>query len=202
MEISNHVLFKNGTQVEFIESPNTNGPSNHISPSFLIIHYTAGSKIDGALSHFRNRSAEASAHIIIGRDGRVVQMVPFNQKAWHAGNSHWGNITGLNRFSIGIELVNAGKLMKKDTNYVTWSDHVIPNEEVIQATHKHETSPAFWHQYTQAQFDAAVEVSKAIIPMYSIMEILGHDDIAPGRKTDPGPAFPMTAFISSVFGRS
>lgn len=201
MEVKNNLLFNNGSQVEYIESPNTNGKTQPISPSYLIIHYTADSSIDGAISWFKDPQAEASAHLVIGRDGRIVQMVPFNQKAWHAGESKWKGITRLNKCSIGIELVNAGMLVKKQGVFVNWAGHVIPSDEVIEATHKNGT-PAFWHEYTQPQIDAAIAVSKALIPAYSILEILGHDDIAPERKTDPGPAFPMTAFLSRAFGRS
>ena len=151
MEVKNNLLFNNGAQVEFIESPNTNGKGHPITPSYLIIHYTADSNIDGTISWFKNPTAEASAHLVIGRDGRIVQMVPFNQRAWHAGKSQWGNISGLNSYSIGIELVNAGKLVKKQGGFVNWAGHVIPNDEVIEAAHKNEGTPAFWQEYTQPQ---------------------------------------------------
>jgi N-acetylmuramoyl-L-alanine amidase len=202
MEIKNHLLFKDGNQIEYIESPNTNGESHTITPSYLIVHYTADSSIDGAINWFRNPKAEASAHLVIGRDGKIVQMVPFNQRAWHAGKSQWGHINGLNSYSIGIELVNSGKLVKKQGAWVNWAGHIIPSDEVIEATHKNEKSPTFWHEYTSAQIDATIAVSKALVPAYSILEALGHDDIAPSRKCDPGPAFPMNAFISRAFGRS
>lgn len=202
MEVKDNFLFNNGSQVEYVESPNTNGISRGISPSYIIMHYTADNSIDGAISWFENPKAEASAHLVIGRDGRIVQMVPFNHRAWHAGESRWGNIVGLNSYSIGIELVNAGKLVKKQGRFVNWAGHVIPDDEVIEATHKHEQIPAFWHEYTRPQLEAAVTVSKALISTYSILEILGHDDVSPGRKTDTGPAFPMSAFLSMAFGRS
>ena len=188
--------------MEYIESLNTNGKTQIISPSYLIIHYTADSSIDGAISWFKDPAAEASAHLVIGRDGRIVQMVPFNQRAWHAGKSQWGAIVGLNSYSIGIELVNAGKLVKKQGSFINWAGHIIPDDEVIEATHKNETAPAFWHEYSKPQIDAAIAVSKALVPEYSILEILGHDDIAPKRKSDPGPAFPTTAFTARVFGRN
>ncbi|MTV47313.1 N-acetylmuramoyl-L-alanine amidase, partial [Streptococcus pneumoniae] len=71
-------------------------------------------------------AARASAHVIIGRDGGVVQMVDFNRKAWHAGQSAWGKVDGLNQCSIGIELVNVGKVTKrKDGKLISWSNQVI-----------------------------------------------------------------------------
>jgi len=202
MEVKNNFLFNNDQQVEYIETPNTNGKDQLISPSYIIIHYTAGSSIEGSVNWFKNPSAEASAHLVIGRDGRIVQMVPFNQRAWHAGKSQWGNVNGLNSYSIGIELVNAGRLVKKQGAFINWAGHVIPDDEVIEATHKNDSGSAFWHEYTKSQIETAIEVSKTLVPAYSILEILGHDDIAPRRKSDPGPAFPMSAFTSRVFGRS
>lgn len=202
IEVKNHLLFKNGGQVEYIASPNTNGKAQPISPKYLIIHYTADSNMNGVISWFKNPAAEASAHLLIGRDGRIAQMVPFNQRAWHAGQSQWGNVHGLNDCSIGIELVNAGKLVKKQGVFVNWADHAIPTGEVIEATHKNEDSPAFWHDYAKPQIKAAIAVAKALVSAYPIVEILGHDDIAPNRKCDPGPAFPMAEFKSRVFGKS
>jgi len=202
MDVRNNLLFKDNSQAEYIQSPNTSGQAQMVVPSYIVMHYTGDSSIEGTIDWFKKIASEASAHIVIGRDGRVVQMVPFNQKAWHAGKSSWGNIVGLNSYSVGIELVNAGKLVRKKGNYVNLAGRVIPDDEVIQATHKNETAMCFWQEYTQAQLDAAAEVSKAIVSAYSILEILGHDDIAPLRKSDPGPAFPMSAFTSRVFGRA
>lgn len=98
-----------------------------------------------------------SAHALIQRDGTIVQYVPFGQRAWHAGQSHYRGRAGCNDFSIGIELEGTGEV-----------------------------------PYTEAQYNqlaALVEVLLATYPSLSIDHIAGHSDIAPGRKTDPGPSF-------------
>src|SRR5215212_7915344 len=103
MKISNNLLEgDSGDDVSLHMSPNQ---SAGIQPLYLIMHYTAGPTLDGAVSWLAQSEAQASAHLVIGRDGKVVQMVPFNKRAWHAGKSSWGNLDGMNQYSLGIELV-------------------------------------------------------------------------------------------------
>lgn len=201
MKISNHQLVGAlGERVSFTRSPNF---SSGLSPLYLILHYTAGTTLAGAVSWFQNPRAQASAHLVIDRDGSIVQMVPFNRRAWHAGKSRWGNLDGMNHYSIGIELVNAGKLRKNSSGqWVTWSNKVIPVSDVSIARHKDETSDAGWHEYPEAQIEAATEVGALLHNAYKFTDILGHDDVSPGRKVDPGPLFPMISFRSIVLGRA
>lgn len=201
MKIANHRLVGEGTEaVSFRKSPNQSGG---LSPLYLILHFTAGTTLDGAVSWFLKPEARASAHLVIGRDGAVVQMVPFNRRAWHAGKSTWGNLDGLNPYSIGIELVNAGKLRKRaDGQWVNWANHVIPADEVSTATHRHEKIEAGWHEYTEAQMEALRKVAVLLNASYRFTDVLGHEDVSPGRKVDPGPLFPLNSFRSIVLGRA
>ena len=197
--ISNHLLFSDGDQVPFSDTPNKSGT---INPLYLIMHYTAGVSTSAAIKWLCDARAKASAHLVVGPDGAVTQLVAFNKKAWHAGNSSWNDLNGMNSFSIGIEIVNAGKLIKNESGeWFTWSKHPIPVDEVTIATHKHESSPAGWHLYTDVQLRAATEVGIALNQKYKFLDVLGHDDISPGRKVDPGPAFPMTGVRSRIMGR-
>ena len=103
------------------------------------------------------RDLQVSAHLLIRRDGELVQFVPLAQRAWHAGVSEFEGRDNCNDFSIGIELEGT-------------------DEEA----------------YTDQQYNALVRVSRQIMAEYPLIEpgrICGHSDIAPGRKTDPGPAF-------------
>lgn len=201
MRINNHLLVGDpGEVILFKRTPNQ---SASVSPIYLIMHYTAGMTLDGAVSWFLKPEAQASAHLVIGRDGELVQMVAFNKRAWHAGRSSWGNLAGMNQYSIGIELVNAGKLRKRsDGKWVNWANNEIPNDEVTIATHKDESSTAGWHEYTETQINTAIKVASLLNTKYRFTDVLGHDDVSPGRKVDPGPLFPMNSFRSIVLGRS
>ncbi len=201
MKINKHMLIGEANEsVVFRRSPNQ---SSSLSPIYLIMHYTAGPTLEGAVSWFLNPTAQASAHVVIGRDGQIVQMVPFNKMAWHAGKSSWGLLESMNRYSIGIELVNAGKLRKRaDGKWINWANNVIPEDEATVATHKDETSPAGWQEYTQLQIDTAIKVASTLNITYQFTDVLGHEDISPKRKVDPGPLFPLDSFRSLVLGRA
>jgi AmpD protein len=101
--------------------------------------------------------SRVSAHALIRRDGTIVQYVPFHQRAWHAGQSHYRGRPACNDFSIGIELEGADDIPYTDPQY--------------------------------EQLAALVEALLAAYPSLSAEHIAGHSDVAPGRKTDPGPAF-------------
>lgn len=197
--IKNHKLLRDGKEVEFVQSPNGGDPLN---PTYLIIHYTAGTTASGAINWFRNPEAKASAHLVVERDGSVTQMMPFNQVAWHAGKSALNGIVGFNRHSIGIEIVNAGKLQRNGSGkWVNWAGNVIGDDDVIIARHKNETSETGWHAYTESQINTAVDIGVALRKKFSFLDILGHEDIAPTRKVDPGPAFPLLSVQSKILGR-
>ncbi|WP_421723030.1 N-acetylmuramoyl-L-alanine amidase [Bauldia sp.] len=197
--LRDHFLHDDDDPVQFIETPNQ---SSGITPTYLIMHYTAGTSLSGATSWFANPEARASAHLTIDKDGKVVQMVRFNRKAWHAGRSAWAGLSSLNAHSIGIELVNAGKLRRRgDGKWVNWANNAIPNNRVAEATHKDETSSAGWELFPDKQVETAIEIAIALRDRYNFVDVLGHDDVSPGRKVDPGPLFPMISFKSRVLGR-
>jgi N-acetylmuramoyl-L-alanine amidase len=77
----------------------------------------------------------------------------------------------------------------------------VPAREVIEAQHKSEPHSTGWHAFPEAQLSAAA-AARALPDRYGFIDILGHDDIAPGRKVDPGPAFPMASFATQVMGRA
>ncbi|MBV8877535.1 MAG: 1,6-anhydro-N-acetylmuramyl-L-alanine amidase AmpD, partial [Gammaproteobacteria bacterium] len=109
-----------------------------------------------------------SAHVLIRRDGELVQYVPFDQRAWHAGPSTYQGRNACNDFSIGVELEGT------------------------------DDAP-----YTDAQYGALAALSAALLTAYeslSAQAIVGHSDVAPGRKTDPGPAFDWARFRALLDG--
>ncbi|WP_404980431.1 N-acetylmuramoyl-L-alanine amidase [Caballeronia sp. LZ019] len=147
---------------------------------FLVMHYT---EIDEARSLAVLTGDEVSVHYVVPdapriRDGEpvVYQLVPEDQRAWHAGQSYWQGATELNASSIGIENVNLGPV---DT-----------------------PSGRGWQPYPPAQIDALVKLSRDIVERYRIppTRVVGHSDIAPQRKIDPGPLFPWRTLYDAGIG--
>lgn len=147
---------------------------------FLVMHYT---EIGEAQSLRTLTSEGVSAHYLVPahpplKDGKPVvwQLVPESQRAWHAGVSEWQGTTELNAASIGIENVNAGPI---DT----------PQGRT-------------WQPYPPEQVDAIIRLAKDIVTRYQIppTRVVGHSDIAPQRKTDPGPAFPWKQLYDAGIG--
>ena len=199
MKIVRHRLHHDdGTPYPYRESPNRGGKIDH---KFLVIHYTAGSSVDGSVRSLTDSGSSASAHLVIGRDGSIVQLVPFDRVAWHAGRSKWAGLSGLNQYSIGIELDNAGRLKRSGNRWQSWFGREYDDGDVVEATHKNEKSAAGWHLYPAAQIEAAHAISQLLVRRYKLRDVVGHDDIAPYRKSDPGPAFQLDSFRSSVMGR-
>lgn len=199
MKIRRNLLHADdGTQCAFQRSPNQGG---RLSPRYLVMHYTAGANADSAIAHMLKPTAKVSAHLVIARDGTMTQLVPFNKIAWHAGQSRWHGLVGLNRHAIGIELDNAGKLKMQGGEWRSWFGRTYAEPDVAVATHMHDDVERGWHIYSEAQLTAATGAAQAIVAHYGLADVLGHDDIAPNRKFDPGPAFPMESFRASVTGR-
>lgn len=204
MKISNHRLARDdGQATAYRASPNAGGI---LAPRFLVIHYTAGGSAAGTIAWFQNPASRVSAHLVIARDGEVTQMVSFNREAWHAGQSRWGNLSGLNHYSVGIELDNAGVLIRSGGRWVSpLTRRSYPDSEVTVAVHKNDppgTAPSGWHAYSPEQIEATLECGMALVKDYRLADVLGHDDIAPGRKRDPGPDFPMDSVRARLMGRS
>jgi N-acetylmuramoyl-L-alanine amidase len=203
MRVVDHWLELQNGPVQVTKSPNHGGA---FAPQFLVMHYTAGRSGKSSADWLCNPQAKASAHLVIGNDGQIIQLVPFNAVAWHAGASSWDadgrRFVGMNQYSIGIELDNPGRVVRQGSGWRSLQlGTTYAQDQVIEATHKHETRPSGWCVYPVVQLDAAFEVASLLVQLYGLKDIVGHDDVAPGRKSDPGPAFPMENFRGRLFGR-
>ena len=186
-------------------SPNSSG-SLH-KPTVIVLHYTASGGKDGSgdTAFLSRRGSGASAHFVVGREGDVSQIVETNRKAWHAGKSFWNGKSNVNGFSIGIEIDNWGWLTKRaDGTFVSYTGAIVPPHMVVEAQHKDDRCRhMYWEAYTPEQIDSVIALCKALyqyIP--SLTEIVGHEDVSPGRKTDPGPALPWQHILAEVEGNS
>ena len=178
------------------------------NPKYIIMHFTTGTKMESTISHFKNPGAGVSTHLLIGRDGRVIQFLPFDRIAHHSGYSWWERESNLNNSSIGIELDNAGLLRKGKDNKWFRRKIEIPLENVKRDVHWKQIVPKDkakypgWERFPQTQLDVALNIVKALKENYSsIQEILGHDDVNLRNRYDPGPLFPMPKFRRELFGR-
>ncbi|MBW3570450.1 MAG: N-acetylmuramoyl-L-alanine amidase [Gemmatimonadetes bacterium] len=211
MKISSHrLLDANGTAYPFVQSPHGGDP---LRPRWLVMHYTA----DGgntAVDWFKNPASKASAHLVISRQGKITQMMPFDRVAWHAGESEWKGVSRLNRHSIGIEMVNYGDLFRHPTRgwmrywkingAYKWLDPVVPESELMLDGQRQVNGQRLahaWQRYTDGQVAAAFDAARAIVAAYRLEDVLGHEEISPGRKTDPGPAFGIAKFRERVMRR-
>jgi N-acetylmuramoyl-L-alanine amidase len=184
-------------------------------PRFIVMHYTAGGSGAASRDYMLKSPTQkqrlldadnkiyASAHVIVDRDGSVWQIIPFNRKARHAGTSSWKGLESLNRYSVGIEIANYGWLDRQgDGSYKRSDTPRFADEDVTVATMPSGTRTMGWENYPAPQLEAVEKVTRALLGAYpSITEILGHQEIAPGRKFDPGPAFPMECFRDIVDSR-
>jgi N-acetylmuramoyl-L-alanine amidase len=195
----NHIL--KGDGVTFKKSPNHGDAFGTDLPDTIIVHYTADNSAESSVEALCDPKTKASAHLVIGRDGRITQLVPFDTIAWHAGKSTYRGRTGFNKYSIGIELDNAGRLTKSGGGYHAWFGKAYSEAEVVEAVHRNESTPTFWHLYTEAQIAVVHEVCVNLVETYRITSILGHEEISPSRKSDPGPAFPLDKLRERVLYR-
>lgn len=207
MKIRNHKLVGDDNRnVPFVGATTTGGALTGGKPRFLVIHYTAGATASGAINWFSRPNANSSAHLVIDHDGAITQMLGFDTVGWHAGASRWKNVKGLNSHSVGIEIANYGVLNRNaNGDWAAWSGQSVPSSRVIMDRHKHAPGVVRgWEMFDEAQYMATVAAAQAIVEEYGIKpwDVVGHDDISPIRKVDPGPAFRMDDFRTLVFGRS
>ncbi len=143
------------------ERPSPNFDERKLPVSMLVLHYTGMPDADSAINWLANPESKVSAHYVVTEAGEVVRMVPEEKRAWHAGASYWRGIADVNSASIGIEICNPGH---------EWGYRGFPD----------------------AQVEALIPLMYDIVTRHNITRgnIVGHSDVAPDRKLDPGEMFP------------
>ena len=146
---------------QIIDSPSPNFDERDKPISILVLHYTGMKDAASAIAWLRNPESKVSCHYLVAEDGQILRMVPEEKRAWHAGRSYWRGNQNLNGMSIGIEIVNPG----------------------------HEFG---YQPYPDQQIDALIPLVADIMKRHGITRgnVVGHSDIAPTRKQDPGELFP------------
>ena len=157
---------------DIVPSPNHDERKDGRSPDLILLHYTGMTDGQSALERLCSADSKVSSHYVVFEDGRIVQCVPEARRAWHAGISSWAGETDINSCSIGIEIVNPGH------------DFGYPD-------------------FPRRQIAAVIALCRSILARrgpISPDRVLGHSDVAPTRKQDPGEKFPWDLLSQSGIG--
>lgn len=200
LEIVNHRI-QGDRVLPFEGTSKTSGPFKDGKLDSIIIHYTASPNIRSARNQLLNPSVKASAHLIVDRDGSILQMEGFDKTAWHAGKSEYKGRKFFNQYSIGIEIVNAGPIKMKNGEFFDVYNIKYPADQVMEGKHRNRPIISkYWQTYPAEQLEAVEKICELLIDQYGIKYILGHEEISVGRKFDPGPAFPLDEMRQKLFG--
>jgi N-acetylmuramoyl-L-alanine amidase len=152
-------------------SPNFGPRRDGLHPEIILLHYTGMATGPAAEDRLCDPSSEVSSHYLVYEDGDLVQMVPEAGRAWHAGQSVWRGETDINSRSIGIEIVNPGHALG-------------------------------YRKFPRRQVAAVIDLCRGIAGRWGIAPeaVLGHSDVAPGRKVDPGELFPWATLHRAGIG--
>ncbi|QIW87679.1 N-acetylmuramoyl-L-alanine amidase [Agrobacterium phage OLIVR5] len=159
---------------------------------FIVLHYTAGNLYKDDVALLSSGKAEVSCHLVVGPKGEVTQIGGFDDVQWHAGKSAWKGVSNLNGHSIGIEITNPGYLKPVPGEPGKYAAHFgkkfdKEKDGLILAKQKDVGSDTYgWLPYTPEQFAAVEGIVRALQAQFkSIEEVVGHEQISPGRKQDP-----------------
>lgn len=171
--------------IKYIQDPDMGGP---MIPRGIIIHFTCSYNMDNTVNWFKTNGVDI--HLLVDKHAQVVQMVPFNKKAAHAGESEWGKLEHLNNHFLGIEAINIGPLVYRKGQYYDCYDRVWRGETVSKKMFGYN----FWEPQSAAQVEATVAMCAVLCREYKIdvANVVGHSEVSPGRKTDPGGTLPMS----------
>ena len=197
--VNEHRLYRDGQPVEHRTTTKMNRGT--MKPKVLVIHYTGSENFGSDVHTLTDSDRKASAQLVLAPNGDLVQIEDFTTKLWHAGTSEWKGRKSLNGWSIGIEVTCIGWLndkgddgrwrrkewdeKKNEWRYTRWFD-----QEDVQITEgPHPNNPngevLGWPMFTPQQMAVLEELVPALCAEYGL-EVVGHDDIAPKRKVDPG----------------
>ena len=191
LSIAHHRLMFAGKQAPWRATPNVGGA---IRPEVIVLHETASRlEAGGSIAWLCNRDAKASAHFVVDREGNVTQLAACNVSTWHAGKSSYKGRSGVNGFSIGIELVGPGIMKASKPGFArAWfgQDYAIDHYKLeLKRTPEH--GNGWWMPFTDPQIRMTVAVCKALTEAYKLKDITTHWAVSPKRKVDPNPTFPL-----------
>jgi N-acetylmuramoyl-L-alanine amidase len=188
-----------------VRKPTRNFNAGSGPPELIVMHYTASYEGRSPVQTFLNPNSSASAHFVVDTDGMITQMVSVRDDAWHAGGGVYQGRDDVNRFAVGVEIVNPGYHFKAtDGTVLNWEHKPVTKAELapfpgmIDAPDPWVGSHSYlWPKYPEPQLKVVQQLTRALITSYpTIKDIAGHRDVdtVRKRKVDPGPAFPIKRF--------
>lgn len=175
-----------------------------LTPSLVILHDTASRLEAGnAAGYLAQNDAKVSVHFVVERDGTIVQQVPIDRVAYHAGRSVYHGRQGCNGFALGIEIVNPGALDPDPNGARSWWGDVFDLVENGISFRKLVTHGArLWMPYTPEQLEAVLKLLGSLfLAVPTLRDIRTHWYVSPGRKVDTNPLFPLEAIRARILGR-
>lgn len=191
-EVRDGLLFEPTGPVPFYQSPNGGEFASLADIKFVVLDFAASANVAGSTQWMLRPESRASTHFLVGRYGEVIQLRRLDQTAWHAGRSDWAGLSGLNRYSFGVTLVNLGKLM----NGRSWNGQIVDPADIFVGPNGDQ-----WHTYTELQIKTTKGLISALSSAFPTIEsVLDRSQISPGWKEGPGPAFEAVgAIVPRVF---
>lgn len=173
MAVKTKIKMADSAELKIIQdsSPNFSDRPERAAVNLLVLHYTGMKSCKEALKRLKDKEAKVSSHYLLDESGKIHQLVDDSKCAWHAGISHWRGKSDLNNTSIGIEIANPGHEFGYDT-------------------------------FTREQYASLIPLCKRLVSRYRIApwNVVGHSDIAPDRKMDPGELFDWKLLASNGIG--
>ena len=168
------------TTLEDIEPLSTENCSAR-KPQVVVLHYTAGGDKSSVEWLTKSKESSVSAHYLIKGNGGIAQIVSDGMRAWHGGRGSWRGLPDINSLSLGVEIVNWG-----------YDGVHVPEEVDRSSCVTLSGSPHKWFPFPEEQFQSIAKLLTDFKERWNIQPhfFIGHSDIAPGRKVDPGPLFP------------
>lgn len=163
-------------------------------PEGAVVHFTAGATAESSLSWGREQGL---CFFVIDKSGRILQSFPLNRWGYHAGESSWKGLGAVSKRFVGIELDCGGRLQHRaDGELITWFGRVVPKEQSRTVLNLDNQKAGTYEKYTAQQEDALIMLLKWLKrnnhAVFRFANVVGHDEIAPSRKDDPGGALSMT----------
>ncbi|MGB3463897.1 MAG: hypothetical protein WBA74_01450 [Cyclobacteriaceae bacterium] len=203
MELIDHTLKLNGRLLQDAKATTAvDFCGEALESADLVIIRSSGIQLTQYTNGKNEHIVEQTSHVSINGDGLVQQFIPFNRQVSEPIPGSWEGIKDLRSRAIVINFENCGRLSKKAEHFVSACEKTFDTAEVFTGIHQNEESLSYWHKFSESQIQIAEKIIRCLTSTYQVKYILGNEEVCPGLKTDPGPAFPLEILRRKVIRES